>query len=696
MSTYLQTTLSECGMACVGHVAAHHKNAFSMNELRTRFALSIRGTSLRDLIRMGEVLGLGARAVRMDLQGLTRLTLPCILHWDLTHFVVLTKVSRRKITIHDPAKGLRTLPLKEASEHFTGFALEMWPTPAFQQIKPKPPISWRDLMGPIIGLRRSLLQLLLLAAALQVVALILPLFTQWLMDGPVVSGELDLIGVIAIGFVLLTVVRTVLEWTRGWLGIVATYQLGIQWSSRIARHLFKLPMHWYEVRHTGDVLSRFQSANNIQQTVTGKLVDIVLDALFAIITGVVMLIYSPLLAAVAVFTIVAYAAIRLSTHGAFHRLSDEALVHEATAQSHFLESLRAMQSVKIAGLEAHRASDWANRMVQASNRRMLSNRMTLTFGSSYSLLFGLETVAVLAAGAYMTIEGALTVGMLMAFIAYKNEFSSRMQRFIDNMMSMRMLRLHVERLSDIVLTEPEKTAGTLPEQFDSSGWAPPEIHLDKVSFRYAEGGPWVLKDIDLKLHAGEHVAIVGPTGCGKTTLAKIILGLLEPTSGTVRVDGQPLSYLGLSNWRRRIGVVMQDDQLFSASLKENIAGLDGVIDMGRVQAAARAAFIHDDILAMPMGYDTLNGDMGNTLSGGQKQRLLLARALYREPCVLVLDEATSHLDVEREQQVNESIGRLPVTRITIAHRPDTIAMAERVIDITRLHASAIAVEAAAP
>lgn len=358
MSLYLQTTLSECGLACVGYIAAHHKHEFSMNELRTRFSVSIRGTSLRDLIHMGEMLGLGARAVRLNLKGLPKLPVPCILHWDLTHFVVLTKVSRRKITIHDPAKGLRTLPLAEASEHFTGIALEMWPTPAFQQIKPKPPIGWRDLIGPITGLRRSLLQLFVLAAALQVVALILPLFTQWLMDGPVVSGELDLIGVIAIGFVLLTVVRTVLEWTRGWLGIVATYQLGIQWSSRIARHLFKLPMHWYEVRHTGDVLSRFQSANNIQQTVTGKLVDIVLDALFAIITGVVMLIYSPLLAAVAVFTIVAYAAIRLSTHGAFHRLSDEALVHEATAQSHFLESLRAMQSVKIAGLEAHRASDW--------------------------------------------------------------------------------------------------------------------------------------------------------------------------------------------------------------------------------------------------------------------------------------------------------------------------------------------------
>ncbi|MFC5698726.1 peptidase domain-containing ABC transporter [Pseudomonas sp. GCM10022186] len=687
VSSYLQTTVAECGLACVGYIAAHHKHEFSMNELRARFTVSIRGTSLRDLIRLGEVLGLGARAVRLELTGLSRLPLPCILHWDLTHFVVLVKVSRNKITVHDPARGERSMSLDEASAHFTGIALEMWPTAEFQQIKPKPPISWRDLIGPIVGLRRSLSQLFILAAALQVVALVLPLFTQWLIDGPVVSGDVDLIGVIVTGFVMVTLIRVVLEWTRGWLGIVATYQLGIQWASRIAGHLFRLPTKWFEVRHTGDVLSRFQSAQSIQQTVTGKLVDILLDGLFATVTAIVMVIYSPILAVVVMGTIMGYAVIRLSTHGSFHRLSDEAMTHEAVAQTHFLESLRAMQSIKIAGLEAQRTSRWSNLMVRAVNKRMLANRMTLGFSASYSLLFGLETVAVLGAGAYMTVQGTLTVGMLMAFISYKDEFSSRMQRFIDNLMSMRMLRLHVERLSDIVLAEPEKTTGAMPERFDTADWQAPEIQFDNVSFRYTEGTEWVLKDVNLTLRAGEHVAIVGPTGCGKTTLAKIVLGLLEPTTGTVRVGGHPLAHVGLANWRRHIGAVMQDDQLFSTSLKENIAGFDEEIDMRRVQEAAVAAFIHEDILAMPMGYDTLNGDMGNSLSGGQRQRLLLARALYRRPCVLVLDEATSHLDVEKERQVNDSICRLPITRITIAHRPETIAMAERVIDITRLQSA---------
>lgn len=580
----------------------------------------------------------------------------------------------------------------EASQHFTGVALEMWPTTAFQQIKPKPPINWRDLMGPILGLRRSLSQLFILAAALQVLALVLPLFTQWLIDGPVVSGDTELIWVVITGFVMVTLMRVVLEWTRGWLGIIAMHQLGIQWASRVVGHLLRLPTKWFEVRHTGDVLSRFQSAQSIQQTVTGKFVDILLDGLFGTVTAIVMAIYSPTLAAVVVATIAGYAAIRLLAHDAFHRVSDEAMTHEAVAQTHFLESLRAMQAIKIAGLEEQRASRWSNLVVRAVNKRMQANRMTLSFGASYGLLFGMETVTVLGAGAYMTIQGGLTVGMLMAFITYKDEFSSRMQRFIDNMMSVRMLRLHVERLSDIVMAEPEKTTGAMPERFDTDGWLVPDIYLDSVSFRYAEGADWVLRNITLTIRSGEHVVIIGPTGCGKTTLAKIILGLLEPTEGTVRVGGHPLSHVGLANWRRHVGAVMQDDQLFSASLKENIAGFDDEIDMDRVQAAAESAAIHDEILAMPMGYHTLNGDMGNTLSGGQRQRLLLARALYRQPRVLVLDEATSHLDVARERQVNDAICNLPVTRITIAHRPETIAMAERVIDITRLESTAIATD----
>jgi ABC-type multidrug transport system fused ATPase/permease subunit len=336
-------------------------------------------------------------------------------------------------------------------------------------------------------------------------------------------------------------------------------------------------------------------------------------------------------------------------------------------------------------IEDQRAARWTNIVVQATNRRTSTQKMTLAFGAGYSLVFGIESIAVLGLGAAMAIGGTLTVGMLMAFISYKDEFSSRMQRFVDNLMAIRMLRLHVERLSDIVLAEPEQLQGGVPRLASAEGFHP-TITLDNVSFRYGSGAPWVLRHVQLEIRAGEHVAVVGATGCGKTTLAKIILGLLTPTEGTVRIDGVPLDRFGIGHWRRQIAAVMQDDQLFSASLQDNIAAFDETIDLARVQVSATLAAIDAEVTAMPMGYHTLNGDMGSSLSGGQKQRILLARALYRQPRVLVLDEATSHLDVGKERQVNEAIRALLITRITIAHRPETIAMADRVIDLTALPA----------
>jgi len=274
--------------------------------------------------------------------------------------------------------------------------------------------------------------------------------------------------------------------------------------------------------------------------------------------------------------------------------------------------------------------------------------------------------------------------MLMAFIAYKDEFSARMQRFVDNLMAVRMLRLHAERLSDIVLAPREALGPPAADDPGHGTQSSPTIELDNVSFRYAEGSPYVLRHLTLRIEPGEHLAITGPTGCGKSTLAKLVLGLLEPTEGTVRIDGVPLMQHGLAAWRAKVGAVMQDDPLFSCSLQENItsgAGSDKAVTPKRLQDSATLAALHDDIVRMPMGYHSLVGDLGSSLSGGQKQRVLLARALYRRPRVLVLDEATSHLDVGTEQRVNAAVGALGITRLVIAHRPETIAAAGRTFSL---------------
>lgn len=604
----------------------------------------------------------------------------------MSHFVVLKKFKRGELHIFDPARGFFRMKLAEASPHFTGIALELTPTADFAQLAPAPPINWRQLVGRVHGLKRSLGQMLLLAASLQLFLLIIPLFTQWIVDQAIVAGDFELLWVLVIGFSFISIIKVGLEAARSWLGIVASAQFGMQWSAKVMAHLLRLPLQWFEVRYSGDVISRFQSLQAIQQTVTGKLVEIFLDSIFAAVVLLVMLLYSVKLTLIVLVAVIGYAAIRILPHGAYHRLSDEVLVQEAKAQTHFIESLRAIQVVKISRLEEQRAANWSNMIVGASNQRTKSQTMLLAFTTGYGLVFATESVVILGWGASMTIQGVLSIGMLMAFISYKDEFSSRMQRFVDNLMAIRLLKLHTDRLADIVMAIKEDLGSSIEGSYRQDAFAAkiPLISLRDVGFRYGADENWIFRNLNLDLRPGEHVAIVGATGCGKTTLAKIVLGLLEPSEGSILIDGVSLKQSGLGNWRGHVAAVMQDDQLFSGSLIENIGGFDAEIDMDRICEVSMQASIHEEITQMPMGYRTLNGDMGSSLSGGQKQRILLARALYRNPKVLVLDEATSHLDVEKEKSVNSAIDRLLITRITIAHRPETIAMAERVIDLKAL------------
>jgi ATP-binding cassette subfamily B protein RaxB len=304
-------------------------------------------------------------------------------------------------------------------------------------------------------------------------------------------------------------------------------------------------------------------------------------------------------------------------------------------------------------------------------------RFGLGFSSASQLIFGVERIAVIWIGAVLALQSVFSVGMLVAYLAYKDQFAQRVSGLIDKWVEFRMLRLHGERLADIVLAEPERNqerTGTVTEE-------PMRARLDVVglSFRYAEGEPWVLKDCSFTVEDGESVAIVGASGCGKTTLVKLLLGLLATTRGSIALDGWEIDRLGHQRYRQMVGAVMQDDQLFAGSIAENIAFGDDGYDQERVEEAARLASIHDEILTMPMSYHSLIGDMGTTLSGGQKQRVILARALYRQPRILFLDEATSHLDVERERLVNEAIRNMKLTRIIIAHRPETITSADRVL-----------------
>ncbi|WIT13421.1 peptidase domain-containing ABC transporter [Paucibacter sediminis] len=677
MAVVLQGEATECGLACLAMVAGAHGQRWSLAELRGRFAVSLKGVTMAGLVRMAGQLGLAGRALRAEPEQLAQLHLPCVLHWDFNHFVVLSEVGAGGALILDPARGERRLSLAELGKHFTGVALELRPGQAFAPKAAAPAPRWRELLGRISGLRRSLAQILALALALELLALLSPFLLQWVVDGVIVSADRDLLVTLGLGFGLLVLLSGAIGALRSWAVLYLSASLNLQWLTNVFAHLLRLPLAWFEKRHMGDIWSRFASVQEIQKTLTGSFIEALLDGTMVLITLAMMAVYSARLSALALGAVAGYALLRWAFFRPLREAAQETLVHEARQNSHFLESLRGAQAIKLFNAQADRGSRFANLVVEQMNASLVGRKLDLWMGLGNKLLFGLERVAIVWLGALLVLDRELSVGMLFAFLAYKEQFSLRVSALIDKAVQLKMLRLQGERLADIVLSPAEAAASAAPRPLPADAG----LTLTRVHFRYAEGEAEVISGCDLQIAAGESVAIVGPSGCGKTSLLKLMLGIHTPQQGEVLVGGVPLAQLGLQHWREQIGTVMQDDQLFAGSLADNISFFDPEADPGWVAECATLACVHEDIAAMPMGYQTLIGDMGSSLSGGQRQRVLLARALYKRPKFLFLDEATSALDPERERQVNASLRQLSLTKIVIAHRQETIAAAQRVINL---------------
>lgn len=675
MNVTLQVESQECSLACLVMVAGYHGLHLDLMSLRRRFSISLKGTSLTQLMRYAQNLEFSCRPLKLELNDISKLRVPCILHWDMNHFVVLEKVSRNRLYLLDPAKGRRVLTLAEASCHFTGVALELTPNASFQPAQQKARIRLRDLVGRSVGLKRALINIFILALALEVVALLAPQVTQWVVDGALVSADQDLLLLAVLGGCLLTFIDFVLRMAQGWMGLRLNQQLALQWSGNLFSHLLRLPWPFFEKRQLGDISARFQSLTAVRKVLTDGAIMVLLDGLVTFITLGMMLLYSTALSAIVVIALALYAILRLVFYLPLRNASQERIVLAARENSYFLETVRAVLPLKLFNATALRLSTWQNLIADVQNRDVSTQKLLLIFGSFNTLIFGLEGMLLLYVGGMSVMAGELSLGMLLAFIAYKSQFTGRASKLIDIGIEIRMLSLHAERLADIALELPEPE-GILETDLSR---IEPRIELRDVSFRYAEGEPWVLRNLSLVIEAGDSVAIVGRSGCGKSTLFKLILGLLMPSEGEILIGGIPVRQLGLQAVRSLVGAVMQEDQLLAGSLAENIASFDPEVNQQQVEEAAHLANIHQTIIKMPMGYQTLVAEMGSGLSGGQRQRVLLARALYKQPRILALDEATSHLDLHSEQHVVQAMHQMTVTRITIAHRRETITFAKRLI-----------------
>ncbi|MEJ6473638.1 peptidase domain-containing ABC transporter [Pseudoalteromonas piscicida] len=675
----IQSEAAECGLASLAMVAGYHGYQTDLTRLRQRFSISIEGCTLLDIMHFAEKLHLTSRPLRIELEDLDALQTPAILHWDMNHFVVLKKANQKRIVIHDPAGGEKTFSIEEASKHFTGVALELTPTKDFEKKEQKASLKFSDFWSRITGLKRSLLLIFMLSILLQVFTLAAPYYIQLVIDDVILTGDTSLLTVLAVGFFLVLLFEIATNALRGFTLLHFGNQMNIQLGANLFHHLVRLPISYFEKRHMGDVVSRFSSLQQVKQLLTTGVIEAIIDGLMAIITLAMIFFYSPMLSAVVLVAVIAYAIIRIAMYKPFRNISEQEIMARAEENSNFMETVRGIQTIKLFGSEVKREGQWQNRYASAINHNIRLGNFNIGYDAINRALFGIENIIVVYLAAHLVIAGGFSTGMLFAFMSYKRQFMDKTANLIEKLIEFKMLGLHFDRIADIALTDKEELQPDQYRQLDIKG----KIEVKNISFAYSDATPNVIDKLNLTIHAGESVAITGPSGCGKSTLLKLMLGLNKPSSGEILVDGVPLSQIGARQYRQQIAAVMQDDELLSGTVADNIAFFDSPIDMSKVVHCAQLAAIHDDISEMPMGYDSLIGDMGSSLSGGQKQRIILARALYKDPKILFMDEATSHLDTGLEEDINDAVSRLKITRIIIAHRKETIASADREIKLKK-------------
>jgi len=667
---------AECGLACMAMIARFHGHDVDLNGLRQRFSISMAGATLRSLMGLADGLGFAPRALKVELPALAKVQLPAILHWDLNHYVVLKSVAKDRAVVHDPALGARTYSMSELSKRFTGVVLEVTPSGAFKKIRAREPVRLNSLWSRMTGFWPAFFQIVALSVALQIAAFAMPFQMQLVVDEAIGRSDRDLLSVLAFGFGALVIVQAGIEALRGWTLQIFGQMLTFQMVGNLFRHMIRLPADWFEKRHVGDIMSRIGSTAAIQDVLTRGVIAALIDGAMALIAVIIMLLYSPTLTAVVVGAVAINLALAFAIFPALKARTEEQIIESAREQSHIMESVRAATTIKLMGREAERESAWRNLFANAINAAVSVGKFQISLVFAQGLLTGLQTVLVIYLGARTIIAGdGLSVGMLIAFLSFRQTFTDRTNALINQSIQFRFLNLHLDRLSDIVAAEPEAEADAVAPKLEARG----EMRLQGVSFRYGPADRAILENLDLTVHPGEFLAITGPSGGGKTTLLKLMLGLQKPTEGAIELDGHPVTPALWRAWRENVGVVAQDDRLLSGTIADNIAFFDPDLDMTRVQQAAYAAQVHEDIARMPMQYQSLVGDMGSALSGGQKQRILLARALYRQPRILVLDEGTANLDVQTEEVIANLVAQLPITRIVIAHRPALLERADRVL-----------------
>lgn len=669
-----QLEISDCGAACLAMALAYHGRDVSPEEIRRATRTSRDGVDAVSIIQAARSYGLDARGVSVDLDAMRHLDRGSILHWEFNHFVVFDRLVRGGVEVLDPALGRIRVPMERFSKSFTGVAIVVRPTEKFEPSSGGSKGTWRYLRAI---LRRSglLSRIGIVSLLIQLFALATPILTGVIVDWVVPAGDRSLLVIVTLGLLVMVAFHLLTTWLRANLLLVLRAHLDMSIAVGFVDHLVKLPYSFFLQRSAGDLMMRLSSNSTVRETLTTGALSSLLDG--SLVTLYLLLIFAQSLSmgvVVLVLGVLQLAIIGL-THKRMHRLMSETLQAQARSQGYMVQMLNGIETLKSVGAEARGVAQWSNLFVDEVNASMARGRLNAVIESLTSALRVGSPLIVLAVGALGVLNGDLSLGTMLALSALAIGFLTPLSNLIATGLQLQLLGSFMERINDVLDTPPEQNIDEVEPADRLQG----RVTLESVSFRYSTNGSDAVDDVSIEIAPGETIALVGRSGSGKSTLAHLILGLYRPTRGRVLYDGRDLTKLEAGSVRGQLGIVPQNSYLFGSSIRSNVALTRPDATLEDIVRAARLACIHADIMAMPMGYDTILSDGGASLSGGQRQRIALARALVHDPAILVLDEATSSLDAVTEATIYRNLEQLSCTRIVIAHRISTVARADKIL-----------------
>ena len=669
-----QVQWTDCGAACLAMVLGYYGHKVRLDDVHEVTGVDRDGVDALSILRGAEWFGMRGRGIKLDVNDLDYLPPATILHWEFNHFVVLEKVSRIGVEIVDPAHGRRIIPMEQFRRSFTGVALILEPTESFAPAERDDNRLW-GYLRQLLGQRHLLTRVVVTSLLLRLFALSLPILTGLIVDRVVPRGDRHLLTVVGSGLAAMLVFQFLSTLIRAHLLLQLRTNLDTRLTLGFVDYLVALPYAFFQRRSAGDLMMRVNSNATIREILTSNTLSAILDGLMVTIYLVLILFFSASLGLMVFGLGALQITVFLFSRKRYRELMAQNLEAQAKSQGYLVQLMAGIETLKSAGCEHRAVEHWSNLFVDELNVSLHRGRLSALVDSTMAALQSGAPLLILGYGAILVMNGDISLGMMLALNALAAGFLSPLSALVGSALQLQLLGGYIERIDDVLSNEPE-------ENREGVTRAPPlegRIDVEECSFRYGPNAPLAVNEVSVEIAPGSCVAIVGKSGSGKSSLAKLLVGLYRPSEGRILYDGRDLAKLGVISVRRQIGIVPQHPYIFGSSIRENIALSDPSLPLERVVGAARAAAIHDDILLMPMTYETVLADGGASLSGGQRQRIALARALVNQPAILLLDEATSSLDTATEKVVMDNLARLKCTRILIAHRLSTIINSDVII-----------------